>query len=147
MTITAIVITVILALLKLLVTCLPNDAVAWILRKFELHSKLDAEEASISFDGKALDEQARLDFIHYFNEAAFMKKQHIFPGNEDLFLHPKDKTVPFIIDTKKGKHAVRMFVYFEQDKIEVVKQYKKKLYAYSLRSAEAVDPQLILHLK
>ncbi|KAA6447605.1 YfmQ family protein [Bacillus swezeyi] len=123
-----------ISLLKILVTCLPTGAVEWITSKFQVHLKLDAANATVAFDGKRLEGQDKNQFIHNFNDAVFMERYYIYPGDEQLYLHPKNSGKPFVIDAKKGKHDVRLFVYRYSDHIDVVKQYKKKVAAYSLSS-------------
>jgi len=115
-------------------TCLPTGAVEWLISKFEIHSKLSDANVSLTFDGKRLEGEDRIQFINYFNEATFLKQQYIFPGNEELYLHPENSQTPLVIDTKRGKKDVRLFVYSYNDHVDVVKQYKKKVVAYSLLS-------------
>lgn len=134
MTLPVLILTIILSLLKLLVTCLPTDAVNWILSKFKIHSEISDSNAIVTFDGKRLEGEDKMQVINYFNEAKFLKKNHIFPGNEKLFLHPENSGTPIIIDVKRGKNDVRLFVYIYNDHVDVVKQYKKKVVAYSLLS-------------
>ncbi|MFJ7512442.1 YfmQ family protein [Peribacillus simplex] len=134
MTLPVLILTIILSLLKLLVTCLPTDAVNWILSKFKMHSEISDANAIVTFDGKRLEGEDKIQVINYFNEAKFLKKNHIFPGNEQLFLHPENSGTPIIIDTKRGKNDVRSFVYIYNDHVDVVKQYKNKVIAYSLLS-------------
>ncbi|WP_342602964.1 YfmQ family protein [Peribacillus sp. FSL E2-0159] len=134
MTLPVLILTIILGLLKLLVTCLPTDAVNWILSKFKMHSEISDANAIVTFDGKRLEGEDKIQVINYFNEAKFLKKNHIFPGNEQLFLHPENSGAPIIIDTKRGKNDVRSFVYIYNDHVDVVKQYKNKVIAYSLLS-------------
>lgn len=38
------------------------------------------------------------------------------------------------MDVKKGKNEVRLYVYIYNDHVDVVKQYKNKVVAYSLLS-------------
>ncbi|MCT4476124.1 YfmQ family protein [Peribacillus frigoritolerans] len=134
MTLPVLILTIILSLLKLLVTCLPTDAVNWIMSKFKIHSEISDANSIITFDGKRLEGEDQIQVINYFNEAKFLKKNHIFPGNEQLFLHPENSGTPIVIDTKRGKNDVRLFVYSYNDHVDVVKQYKKKVVAYSLLS-------------
>ncbi|KRF67678.1 hypothetical protein ASG99_14195 [Bacillus sp. Soil768D1] len=134
MTLPILILTILLALLKILVTCLPTDAVNWIISKFKLHSELSDANAIVTIDGKRLEGEDKIQVINYFNKAIFLKKNHIFPGNEQLFLHPENGGTPLVIDTKRGKMDVRLFVYIYNDHVDVVKQYKKKLIAYSLLS-------------
>ena len=134
MTVPVLILTIILGLLKLLVTCLPTDAVNWILSKFKIHSEISGANAIVTYDGNRLEGEDKIQVINYFNEAKFLKKNHIFPGNEQLFLHPENSGIPIMIDTKRGKSDVRIFVYIYNDHVDVVKQYKNKVVAYSLLS-------------
>ena len=134
MTTTALVLTILASLIKLLLTCLPTDAVNWILKKFELHFKLDQADALLTMAGKSLEGEEKLQVIESYNEAKFLKEKHIFPGNEQLFLQPEDGGTPLVVDTKQGKKEVRLHVFIYNDRVDVVKQYKKKLRAYSLSS-------------
>ena len=134
MTWPVLILTIILSLLKLLVTCLPTDAVNWILSKFKIHSEISDADAIVTFDGKRLEGEDKIQVLNYFNEAKFLKKNHIFPGNEKLFLHPENSGTPIIIDVKRRKNDVRLYVYIYNDHVDVVKQYKNKVVAYSLLS-------------
>ncbi|KRF50238.1 hypothetical protein ASG97_13050 [Bacillus sp. Soil745] len=134
MTWPVLILTIILSLLKLLVTCLPTDAVNWIMSKFKIHSEISDADAIVTFDGKRLEGEDKVQVLHYFNEAKFLKKNHIFPGNEKLFLYPDNSGTPIIMDVKRGKNDVRLYVYMYNDHVDVVKQYKNKVVAYSLLS-------------
>ncbi|MEY9865077.1 hypothetical protein ABIE66_000456 [Peribacillus sp. B2I2] len=134
MTLPVLILTIILSLLKILVSCLPTDAVNWIISKFKIHSEISDENAIVTFEGKRLEGEEKIQVINYFNNARFLKKNHIFPGNEQLFLHPENSGTPLVIDTKRGKKDVRLYVYIYNDHVDVVKQYKKKLISYSLFS-------------
>ncbi|MGE1099780.1 YfmQ family protein [Peribacillus simplex] len=134
MTLPVLILTIILSLLKILVSCLPTDAVNWIIGKFKIHSEISDENAIVTFDGKRLEGEEKIQVINYFNNARFLKKNHIFPGNEQLFLHPENSGTPLVIDTKRSKKDVRLFVYLYNDHVDVVKQYKKKVISYSLLS-------------
>ncbi|MGG0248629.1 YfmQ family protein [Peribacillus frigoritolerans] len=134
MTWPVLILTIILSLLKLLVTCLPTDAVNWIMNKFKIHSEISDADAIVTFDGKRLEGEDKVQVLHYFNEAKFLKKNHIFPGNEKLFLHPENSGTPIIMDVKRGKNDVRLYVYMYNDHVDVVKQFKNKVVAYSLLS-------------
>lgn len=134
MTLPVLIVTSILSLLKILVSCLPTDAVNWIISKFKIHSEISGGNAIVTFDGKRLKGEEKIQVINYFNSARFLKKNHIFPVNEELFLHPENSETPLVIDTKRGKKDVRLFVYIYSDRVDVVKRYKKKLISYSLFS-------------
>ncbi|MEV5115262.1 YfmQ family protein [Peribacillus frigoritolerans] len=134
MTLPVLIVTIILSLLKILVSCLPTDAVNWIISKFKIHSVISGGNAIVTFDGKRLEGEEKTQVINYFNSARFLKENHIFPGNEELFLHPENSGTPLVIDTKRGKKDVSLFVYIYSDRVDVVKRYKKKLISYSLFS-------------
>ncbi|MFJ7755312.1 YfmQ family protein [Peribacillus muralis] len=134
MTTTAIIITIIISIIKLLASCLPTSTVNWILKKFELHFELDQANTSLTIQGKHLEGEDKLRVINYYNEAKFLKKKHIFPGNERLFLQPEDNGTPLVFETKQGKKDIKLHVFIYNDHIDVVKQYKKKLAAYTLSS-------------
>ncbi|KRF49988.1 hypothetical protein ASG97_15020 [Bacillus sp. Soil745] len=134
MTLPVLIVTIILSLLKILVSCLPTDAVNWIISKFKIHSEISGGNAIVTFDGKRLEGEEKIQVINYFNSTRFLKGNHIFPGNEELFLHPDNSGTPLVIDTKRGKKDVRLFLYIYSDRVDVVKRYKKKLISYSLFS-------------
>lgn len=125
---------VIVSLIKILMTCLPTGTVEWLTSKFETHPKLKDTDVTMTIDGKRLEGEEKSDIINDFNEAVFLKQEYIFPGTEDHYLYPENHNTPIVIDTTKGKNALKLFVYVYQDHVDVVKQYKKKLVAYSLDS-------------
>ncbi|RFU71495.1 hypothetical protein D0469_01260 [Peribacillus saganii] len=112
----------------------PSAVVAWILSKFAIHPKLNSEDVIVTFNGKHIEEEEKIRFTDYFNEATFLKKHYIFPGNEKLFLHPETDVIPFVINVKGSKKDVNIFVYSFDDHVDVVKQCKKKVVSYSLSS-------------
>ena len=130
----AVVSIIIVSTIKILMTCLPTGPVEWLIRKFEIHSKLSEPNVTITIDGKQLEGDDKIQVIHDFNEATYLKQHYIYPGTEELFLHPENSKTPLVLDTKKGKNDVRLFVFRYNDRIDVVKQYKKKVIAYSLAS-------------
>lgn len=79
--------------IKVLVSSMPTSVVESIISRFELHQKLEAENTSISIDGKNIEGEMKLQVIHEFNEALFLDK-HYFP--------PHGEGTPIVIDTKKG---------------------------------------------
>ncbi|WP_284035510.1 YfmQ family protein [Neobacillus sp. 114] len=133
MTWTAAVIIVIGVTFKLLMSP-PSAVVGWVVSKFALHPQLDSKNITITFNGKYLEEVEKISLINYFNEANFLKKYPIFPGNEKLFLHPETNVIPFIINVKRKKKEVNLFLYCYNDRVDVVKQWKKKVASYSLSS-------------
>ncbi|ACM13970.1 conserved hypothetical protein [Bacillus cereus Q1] len=111
--------------LKVLVSSMPTSVVESIISRFELHQKLDEENTSISIDGKNIEGETKLQVIHEFNEALFLDK-HYFP--------PRGEGIPIVIDTKKGNKEIRFSLYSYEEHVDVIKQYKKKVVAYRLRS-------------
>lgn len=125
-------------ILKLLMSP-PSALVAWVLTKFALHPKLDSKDVTVTFNGKHLKEEEKNRFTDYFNEANFLKKHYIFPGNEKLFLNPETNVTPFVINVKKGKKDVNFFVYSADNQVDVVKQDKKKVISYSINSENLLN--------
>lgn len=66
----------------------------------------------------------KLQVIHEFNEALFLDK-HYFRRTEGT---------PIVIDTKKGSKEIKFSLYSYEEHVDVIKQYKKKVVAYRLRS-------------
>ncbi|MEH7626786.1 YfmQ family protein [Bacillus subtilis] len=130
----AIVMLILMSLVKIVLTCLPTGVIEWLLGKFEVHAKLSDENARLSLDGKRLEGAEKQKVIDQFNEAVFLEKYYIYPGDEERYLHPANGGTPLVIDTKKGKKDVKLFVYRYDDHIDVVKQYKKKVIAYRVLS-------------
>lgn len=133
MTWTAILLIVGGIIIKLLMSP-PSAVVGWFLSKFALHPKLDSKDITITFNGKRLEGEEKVRFTDYFNEALFLERNHIFPGNEKLFLEPETNIIPFVINVKNRKKEVNFFVYSYDDHVDVVKQWKKKVVSYTLSS-------------
>ncbi|MCP3764692.1 YfmQ family protein [Domibacillus sp. A3M-37] len=134
MTGTAILLIILASAAKLLVSCLPTFVVEGLINKFEMHAKLSDENVIVTIDGKRLEDEDKIQVVNYFNEATVLKKYYIFPGNEQLFLQPENGGTPLVIDAKRGKKDVKLFVYSYKDHVDVVRQYKKKVIAYSVLS-------------
>lgn len=125
---------ILISIVKIVMTCLPTGPVEWLIKKFEIHSKLNEPNVTVTIDGKQLEGDDKIQVIHEFNLATYLEQHYIFPGTEEYFLHPENSKTPLVIDTKKGKNDIRLFVFRYNDRIDVVKQYKKKVVAYSLLS-------------
>lgn len=123
-----------LSLIKILMTCLPTGVVERLLNLFQVHPKLDAANVSISVGSHSLGEEDIRKIIPHWNEAIFMQKHYIWPGTEQHYLYPDHKGIPLQIHTKMGKHDLKLHAFVDQDRIEVVKQWKTKLIAYTLSS-------------
>ncbi|MFO3791106.1 YfmQ family protein [Bacillus mojavensis] len=130
----AIVMLILMSLVKIVLTCLPTGVIEWLLSKFEVHAKVNNEDAVLFVNGKRLEGEEKRNMIDQFNEAVFLEKYYIYPGDEERYLYPENGGTPLVIDTKKGKKDVKLFVYSYDDHIDVVKQYKKKVIAYRLLS-------------
>lgn len=126
MTWIAVVSIVVISLIKIVLTCLPTGAVEWILRKFETHSKLSDESFAVSLGGKRLEGEDKRRVIDDFNEAVFIERHYIYPGDEERYLHPQNGADPLVIKTRKGKKDVTVFVYSYEDHVDVVKQREKE---------------------
>ncbi len=111
--------------LKVLVSSMPTSVVESIISRFELHQKLDEEHTTVSLDGKNIEGEKKTQVIHEFNEALFLDK-HYFP--------PHGEGIPIIIETKKGKRTITLSIYSYEEHVDVIKQYKKNVVAYRLRS-------------
>ncbi|WP_175638412.1 YfmQ family protein [Metabacillus schmidteae] len=132
--ISAFIVSFLLAAIKIVLTCMPSDVVDWILRKFALHPTLNSKDVKVTYNGKHLKSEEKMKFTDYFNEAIFLKKYFVFQGNEQLFLHPETNVSPIVVDMKKGKKAITLFVFCYTDHVDVVKQFKNRVVAYQVRS-------------
>ncbi|PEE39163.1 YfmQ family protein [Bacillus pseudomycoides] len=130
-----IVMLIILGGLKIIVTCLPSSVVKSLSSKFELHPKLSDAAVTVTIDGKQLEGKDKIQIIDQFNEAIFLEKYY-FP--------PQSSGTPVVINTKKGKTDVRFSVYSYDDHVDVIKQYKKKVVGYSLRSKGLQNRSMIV---
>ncbi|MGE7666955.1 YfmQ family protein [Ureibacillus composti] len=122
-------------LLKLL-TSPPSAVVGWVVSKFALHPKIDSNYITVTYNGRQLNKEDQDQLVDYFNEALFLERYHIFPGNEELVLHPETDVIPYIMTFKKGKKEVTFFVYNYDDHVDIVKQRKKKVASYRITSDE-----------
>ncbi|ENQ3108765.1 hypothetical protein SAMN04488168_1872 [Bacillus sp. 491mf] len=116
---------VIMFTLKLILTSLPSSVVESFTNKFQLHPTLDDTAATVTIDGKSLEGEEKIQVINQFNQALFLEKYY-FP--------PQSSGTPLVINTKRGKKDVSFSIYSYNDHVDVIKQYKKKVVAYSLRS-------------
>lgn len=114
--------------LKVLVSSMPTSVVESIISRFELHQKLDEENTTVTVDGESIEGEMKLQVIHEFNEALFLDK-HYFP--------PQGNGTPLVIKTKIGKKTIKFSLYSYEEHVDVIKQYKKKVVAYRLRSKKS----------
>jgi hypothetical protein len=125
---------IIVSLIKLVPTCLPTGTVEWLLSKCAIHSKLNDNQVSITFNGKELEGEDKAQIIHFYNQAIFMEKYYIWPGTEQMYLKPENGGTPIIIELKRGNKNVKLLVFIYNNRVDVVKQYNKKIVAYCLHS-------------
>ncbi|WP_226529840.1 YfmQ family protein [Metabacillus niabensis] len=142
--ISAFIVSFILAAIKIVLTCMPSDLVDWILSKFALHPNLNSQDVKVTYNGKHLESEEKMKFTDYFNEATFLKKYYIFPGNEHLFLNPETDVSPIVVNMRRGKKTIILYVFCYEDHIDVVKQFKRKVVSYSLRSdgLQTLSPEI-----
>ena len=81
-----------------------------------------------------MEGQEKRTFIEQFNASTVLKKYYVFPGNEPLFLNRKDSGEPIRIETTHGRKKQTIFVFPYQSHVDVVRQSKKEVIAYSVRS-------------
>ena len=126
---------VVVSALKILITCLPTPVVKWLVSKFEVHTSIDLD-AKVTVGGKEIVGKVKEELIDNFNKGTFLKKYYIHPGSEQYLLHPEGGGTPIVIHTKMGKNDVELKLYKYNDRVDVVKQYQKKIIAYSIHSDE-----------
>ncbi|UYO34351.1 YfmQ family protein [Bacillus zhangzhouensis] len=129
---------VVFSLLKLVVTSLPSGVVERLFSRYAVHAKVTSDLTTMTFQGRPLDDQQTSEIIQHFNDAIFIERYYIYPGDEERFLHPQEGPTPLIMQTKLGRHDVTLYLYHYDDHVDVVRQFthkpKKKLMAYRLRS-------------
>lgn len=129
---------VVFSLLKLLVTSLPSGVVERLFSRYAVHAKVTSDQTNMTFQGRPLDDQQKSKIIQHFNDAIFIERYYIYPGDEERFLHPKEGPAPLTMQTKIGKQDVTLYLFHYDDHVDVVRQFthkpKKKLTAYRLRS-------------
>jgi len=123
---------ILFSLFKIAITSLPTGAIEWIFSKFGVHSKLNDADVTVTINGITLEGEDKAEIIKAFNEATFLEKQYVWPGTEQSYLNPEDSGTPLTILTKRGKMDVKILLFRYPDHVDVVKQYKKKVVAYSL---------------
>lgn len=131
------------SIFKIVVTCLPTGAVEWILKKFELHSKVNYENSSVTANGHIIEGKEKIQIIHFFNEGTFLEKHYIWPGTEEHYLVREDSGPPIIINVNEGKKKVKVSLFLYKDRVDVVKEYKKKILSYSMLSDLQAKAELI----
>ncbi|MFC7394056.1 YfmQ family protein [Scopulibacillus cellulosilyticus] len=121
---------------KIIASCLPSSVAKWATNKFALHPKISESNTIVTINEKRLEGKDKVQVINNFNKGIFLKRYYIHPGNEQYYLHPNNGKTPLVINitTKKDKNNVKLFIYSYNDHVDVIKQYKKKVTAYSLLS-------------
>ena len=96
-----------------------------LLAEYETHPQLDEENVTVTINGNNLEGEKKSKIIHDFNEGLFLDRYYAPPHNE---------STPLIINAKRGKKDFTFYIYSHEEHVDVVKQHKKKVVAYSLRS-------------
>ncbi|NGY88321.1 hypothetical protein F6Y05_35535 [Bacillus megaterium] len=135
MTFGVIVSIIIVSALKILITCLPTPVVKWLVSKFEVHKSISVD-AEVTIGGKKIEGMAKEELIANFNKAIFLKGYYIHPGVEHCFLCPEGEETPIKMSIQTDKKEIVLWLYKYSNHIDVVKQYPKKMIAYSIQSDE-----------
>ncbi|EOP27787.1 hypothetical protein COM21_05630 [Bacillus toyonensis] len=120
-----IVLLVVFGAFKIIVSSLPNSVIESIISKYETHPQLEEENVTVTINGKSVEDEKKSQIIHDFNEGLFLDRYYAPPQNE---------STPLIINAKRGKKDFTFYIYSHEEHVDVVKQHKKKVVAYSLRS-------------
>ncbi|MED0962508.1 MULTISPECIES: YfmQ family protein [Bacillus] len=120
-----IVLLVVFGAFKIIVSSLPNSVIESIISRYETHPQIDEENATITINGNSLEGDKKSQIINDFNEGLFLDRYYAPPQNEGT---------PLIINAKRGKKDFIFYIYGHEEHVDVVKQHKKKVVAYSLRS-------------
>ncbi|MDH4420924.1 hypothetical protein CN931_08165 [Bacillus sp. AFS054943] len=120
-----IVMLVVFGAFKIIVSSLPNSVIESIISKYETHPQLEEENVTVTINGKSLEGEKKSQIIHDFNEGLYLDRYYAPPLNEGT---------PLIINAKHGKKDFTFYIYSHEEHVDVVKQHKKKVVAYSLRS-------------
>ena len=130
------IIAIIIGVILIFITSPTSALVGWFLSKFALQPKLDPKDITITFNGTELKEEEKIRFSELFNEAQFIERNHIFPGTEASFLRPETDVIPFVVNVKSRNKEMNLFLYRYEDHVDVVKQQKKKVASFRLRSEQ-----------
>ncbi|QJX79996.1 YfmQ family protein [Priestia megaterium] len=133
---------VVVSALKILITCLPTPVVKWLVGKFEIHKSINMD-AKVTIGDKEIKGAPKEELIANFNKGTFLKKYYIHPGSEHYFLYPEGEKTPIKISIQTGGKKVMMWLHQYSDRIDVVKQYPKKIIAYSIHSNELQSGALV----
>ncbi|MGE6400373.1 MULTISPECIES: YfmQ family protein [Bacillus cereus group] len=120
-----IVLLVVFGAFKIIVSSLPNSVIESIISRYETHPQLDEENVTVTINGNSLEGEKKSQIINDFNEGLFLDRYYAPPQNE---------STPLIINAKRGKKDFTFYIYSHEEHVDVVKQHKKKVVAYSLRS-------------
>ncbi|EJR03811.1 hypothetical protein BWGOE4_13820 [Bacillus mycoides] len=120
-----IVLLVVFGAFKIIVSSLPNSVIESIISRYETHPQLDEENVTVTINGNSLEGDKKSQIITDFNEGLFLDRYYAPPQNEGT---------PLIINAKRGKKDFTFYIYSHEEHVDVIKQHKKKVVAYSLRS-------------
>lgn len=124
-----------IAFMKTMVASPPSIVVDWFVKKIDtLHPRLTDDAVTVSLDEKQLEGEEKTSVVNFFNQATFLKKYDVLPV--------RGTTIPLIIEFKKGNKPVKFYLYIYSDRVNVFKEYKKKVVAYYL-SAENLPQESV----
>jgi hypothetical protein len=98
----------------------------WLVSRFELHPQLNEESVSVTINEKPLMGEDKKQWVDYFNQATFLKKYDWVPK--------RDETAPLVIESEQGKKKIRFSLYIRESRVDVFREYKKKVVAYYISS-------------
>ncbi|EJR55798.1 hypothetical protein IIM_00890 [Bacillus cereus VD107] len=130
-----IVLLVVFAAFKIIVSSLPNSVIESIISRYETHPQIDEENATVTINGNSLEGDKKSQIINDFNEGLFLDRYYAPPQNEGT---------PLIINAKRGKQDFIFYIYGHEEHVDVVKQHKKKVVAYSLRSKNLQNSEMFV---
>ncbi|MFB8735084.1 YfmQ family protein [Bacillus sp. SL00103] len=55
------------------------------LSRYAVHAKVTSDQTTIMFEDRPLDDQQASDIIQHFNDAIFIERYYIYPGDEERF--------------------------------------------------------------
>ncbi|MDM5238558.1 YfmQ family protein [Bacillus cereus] len=130
-----IVMLVVFGAFKIIVSSLPNSVIESIISRYETHPQLEEDNVTVTINGNSLEGEKKSQIIHDFNEGLYLDRYYAPPLNEGT---------PLIINAKRGKKDFTFYIYSHEEHVDVVKQHKKKVVAYSLRSKNLQNSDMFM---
>ncbi|WEG12215.1 YfmQ family protein [Pullulanibacillus sp. KACC 23026] len=118
----------------------PNAVARRFFKRFEVHQQVNKDTARVKFGDQRLAGVNSEQVISSFNKATFGYRYYKLPSCSGT---------PLVIHTKEGKQDVRIFIYSYESRVDVFKEYRKKVVMYRLVSenlqklSQSMDPTLV----